>query len=692
MSNVRILTALSLCLVLLFTGSVLAIHKADKITRDVNQVVQLTKPVITQPARDEDDLLTYRFAVSADGGETWSEIMGTGDHGMYEITGEGDEVDTVGAWGGASYDMGTVVDMDNNIHFIAILNAYSEDYNPLGRSNGLYDVASNAAGDDIIYTLIAEEEGGVLTFSDAGIDAAGNLYAIWAKKVTPDEGAAFQAIYAARTVDGQWGDAVMLVDGLDATHCYPHMTYTVGDYFWVIYEMPNAETGRYDHYTIKVSADLSEVGDPLNTGASSSHYFSYYVTAVNAIDQDVTDGYVYFTTLNDYNVDTYVGSMMADGQAWTIESLDGPSRYPGMMMWPDADNGGVPWIFSNVGPPASGEYHFNWYRYDALGYNGGDWTPMTPVDSTMYDGTRSILYCHQGVVTSEGRLVSGCNVWGQFTPEGFHIKYSDDMGISWSDPYSLWSIFDEGETFMGGFITQNHILAGMDNTVWVAFCGQYGETDFDPPMIEDITLSSFNLNEPWMVSANVFDAVNGIGGVEMYWTNQDPLNPDSDWDGAEPDSAQADEETGDGMYFFTLPSDTILGEALENGDEVWFFLYAWDGVNNELITPESKIVVGQEWFNVKEGAYVPVTIKLGQNYPNPFNSSTMIPFSIDRNVKVSLRVFDLNGRLVETLHDGPLPAGNHEFSWQGDGVSTGIYFYVLETLGQQYIAKMSLIR
>ena len=44
---------------------------------------------------------------------------------------------------------------------------------------------------------------------------------------------------------------------------------------------------------------------------------------------------------------------------------------------------------------------------------------------------------------------------------------------------------------------------------------------------------------------------------------------------------------------------------------------------------------------------------------------------------MSLRVFDLRGRLVETLVDGPLPAGPHEVAWDAHGVPAGVYFVQL---------------
>lgn len=71
---------------------------------------------------------------------------------------------------------------------------------------------------------------------------------------------------------------------------------------------------------------------------------------------------------------------------------------------------------------------------------------------------------------------------------------------------------------------------------------------------------------------------------------------------------------------------------------------------------------------------------LGAPSPNPFNPSTTIRFGLKEPAFVQLAVYDLNGRLVRTLHDGNyLPAGEHSLTWNGLNdrgvrVVSGIYF------------------
>jgi hypothetical protein len=75
---------------------------------------------------------------------------------------------------------------------------------------------------------------------------------------------------------------------------------------------------------------------------------------------------------------------------------------------------------------------------------------------------------------------------------------------------------------------------------------------------------------------------------------------------------------------------------------------------------------------------MPTSYKLSQNYPNPFNPVTTIKYDLPQNVPVKLQVFDLGGRLVQTLVDEEKPAGHYTIVWDTLNISSGIYFYRLQ--------------
>ena len=81
---------------------------------------------------------------------------------------------------------------------------------------------------------------------------------------------------------------------------------------------------------------------------------------------------------------------------------------------------------------------------------------------------------------------------------------------------------------------------------------------------------------------------------------------------------------------------------------------------------------------------------LQEVYPNPFNSSIVIKFFIEEGPRdISLSIFDINGRNLETLFSGPIARGTKSVRWDSGQNSSGIYFVVLET--EHYVDSKKLI-
>ena len=94
---------------------------------------------------------------------------------------------------------------------------------------------------------------------------------------------------------------------------------------------------------------------------------------------------------------------------------------------------------------------------------------------------------------------------------------------------------------------------------------------------------------------------------------------------------------------------------------------------------------------------VPVEFGLAQNFPNPFNPTTQIVFSLPKEDAVKLVVFDILGRKVKTLIDQKMAGGRHTIHWdgtdqQGQLVTSGVYFYRLQSVDQTRIRKMVFIK
>lgn len=92
------------------------------------------------------------------------------------------------------------------------------------------------------------------------------------------------------------------------------------------------------------------------------------------------------------------------------------------------------------------------------------------------------------------------------------------------------------------------------------------------------------------------------------------------------------------------------------------------------------------------GTDLPETFALGQNYPNPFNPSTEIPFDVAHETHVELSVYDLTGRKLATLVNGPYRAGSYKVSFNAGSLSSGIYFCVMSTPEGRLVRSMTLVR
>ncbi len=92
------------------------------------------------------------------------------------------------------------------------------------------------------------------------------------------------------------------------------------------------------------------------------------------------------------------------------------------------------------------------------------------------------------------------------------------------------------------------------------------------------------------------------------------------------------------------------------------------------------------------GSTVPKTYSLNQNYPNPFNPSTKIRFDLPKNDFVTMKVYDIAGKLVSTLINENLTAGTKEYDWNAVNMPSGIYFYTIKAGNFTQTKKMVLVK
>jgi hypothetical protein len=83
---------------------------------------------------------------------------------------------------------------------------------------------------------------------------------------------------------------------------------------------------------------------------------------------------------------------------------------------------------------------------------------------------------------------------------------------------------------------------------------------------------------------------------------------------------------------------------------------------------------------------------LAQNYPNPFNPTTQLRFSLPASHVTRLTVYDLMGREIAVLVDGPMSAGAHSITFDASELASGVYLYELIADGRRVTRLMTLLK
>lgn len=96
--------------------------------------------------------------------------------------------------------------------------------------------------------------------------------------------------------------------------------------------------------------------------------------------------------------------------------------------------------------------------------------------------------------------------------------------------------------------------------------------------------------------------------------------------------------------------------------------------------------------SVKEEAELPTEYSISQNHPNPFNPATTITFAVPRRSIVRIKIFDVVGKEVLTVVDKEFEPGIFKQNFNAEGLTSGIYFYRMESDGFSQTRKLMFLR
>ncbi|MBN1294802.1 MAG: T9SS type A sorting domain-containing protein [Candidatus Latescibacteria bacterium] len=344
-----------------------------------------------------------------------------------------------------------------------------------------------------------------------------------------------------------------------------------------------------------------------------------------------------------------------DGTLWKNYRTDGPVHNIARGVTVDQNN--VKWFLTNGG--ISGFDGTSWTQYtdeDYLSVWLNEVDVVTDRDNVRwsgsnngvrsFDGTTLILY------TTDNGLVS--NRVFDVAVDYNNVKwFCTDHGISSFDG-KKWITYDESN----GFVDENIISVTVDtyNMKWFAThigLWRYNDNEWTLFTSENSGLRFNQIsnivadmnNHIWIALYIGYGLQSFDGSVWKTYTEKDGY---LGWQ--------------------------ILSMAVDHNNVKWFGTY-----NGGVISYDDGIKTFLEISNEE-----PENVKLLNSYPNPFNSSTTIEFVLPHESIVNLAVYDILGQKVRDLIRQPMQTGFHSVLWDGknkngNDVSTGVYFYVLQT-------------
>ena len=390
---------------------------------------------------------------------------------------------------------------------------------------------------------------------------------------------------------------------------------------------------------------------------------------------------------------TFFTLMSAHATGIDMGDLDSCS-YPTLWANPGHSLSGIAWL----GPCVTADTLPNSVNKDScddgVTFLNPQWTPCTlvQVEVVVTAGSRYALYAAQG-----GHLY--LNAWKDGNIDGdFCDVLCDGRASEWIIQDALVHPGDSTYTFLDPGISDSGVYRGVFRFRLTRLPhGRFGFGYRDPTSNCDIcgdtlgwAIDSAGEVEDYIIG-DLQLAVNLLGDVVVTAGNE---NVALSWTTAS--------ET-DNDRFEIVRNGRIVGRVHGAGTSPSRHDYAWseEGLNNGMTytyTLRSVDINGQ----AHDLATVSATpsfaagevaeYALHQNYPNPFNPSTQIVFDLKEDAWVRLRVYDVLGRDVASLVDGPMTHGRHTATFNGSSLPSGLYICRISTGGFADEIKMLLLK
>ena len=140
-----------------------------------------------------------------------------------------------------------------------------------------------------------------------------------------------------------------------------------------------------------------------------------------------------------------------------------------------------------------------------------------------------------------------------------------------------------------------------------------------------------------------------------------------------------------------VSSDAQLNDEIAVYTNIIILLDIWGNNGVPFVNGEGIVLIDGVLGN-DNSKQIPTEFSLNQIYPNPFNPVVKIHFSVKMFGEVTVRIFDLTGRLVETLINENMEPGYHQVQWKPANIPSGLYFVELRSDSFREIQKITLLK
>jgi len=334
----------------------------------------------------------------------------------------------------------------------------------------------------------------------------------------------------------------------------------------------------------------------------------------------------------------------------------------------------------------------------------------TSIEETLYGFTDSyyltdsfnsgfgywLRFDNDDLVTIGGSVIHDLSI---FLIEGWNLIAGPTGDVVINSAYDPNGLIVPGTLFrydVSGYLETDTILSGYG--YWIR---SFGDGEISLSIERDENVTSFPMLEKIKTGLNTIT----LNGKPLYFGISNLLEREKlsfSLPPKPPIGAKDVRFSGDTKF---CELDECKIEVMNDGSPLTFEFEITNGESWELVTESGKVFDGSSVPELELNGdsetlvlrksntpKVPTAFTLFPAYPNPFNPVTNIQFSVPEKNDVNISIYDVQGRLIETLLDKNLNPGNHSVQWNANGVTSGVYFVSFEEGGQREIQKVVLMK